>query len=265
MRCWVGVVDHPLFAVTGDDGTFELKGVPPGTYTVGCWTEAYGVKELPREARCEAGGRPELEFVPSVWVASRSLARSRGRGDASGLRPASGTAPARRSLRRHLTPRPPARPHSRDDRVVAARRLEVQPHRDDDHRDADVLEAPLDQERRLVVEDVGPDRVGLEDELPRDDEPARVVLAELRRRASRPRRGPRCRRRRRSSREGRGSPRSGRSSSRLSFVRSMSASTSSSPLNAPVSTTAMLTKTTPLKCPGNIRRHVSSAWRPSPP
>ena len=30
MNAYVGVLDHPYFAVTGADGTFELKGLPPG-------------------------------------------------------------------------------------------------------------------------------------------------------------------------------------------------------------------------------------------
>ena len=45
MRSYVGVVDHPFFAVTGDQGTFELKGLPPGEYTVEAWHEKYGTAE----------------------------------------------------------------------------------------------------------------------------------------------------------------------------------------------------------------------------
>ena len=32
MRSWVFVFDHPWFAVTGKDGTFELQNVAPGNY-----------------------------------------------------------------------------------------------------------------------------------------------------------------------------------------------------------------------------------------
>jgi plastocyanin len=39
MNAYVGVVDNPYFAVTGDDGTFSLKGLPPGTYTIEAWHE----------------------------------------------------------------------------------------------------------------------------------------------------------------------------------------------------------------------------------
>lgn len=45
MRSYIGVVSHPFFAVTGDDGTFTLKGLPPGTYTIQLWHEKYGTQE----------------------------------------------------------------------------------------------------------------------------------------------------------------------------------------------------------------------------
>ncbi len=46
MRAYIGVVGHPYFAVTGDDGSFTLKDVPPGDYTVEAWHEKYGTKEM---------------------------------------------------------------------------------------------------------------------------------------------------------------------------------------------------------------------------
>jgi len=45
MRAYVNVVAHPFFAVTGDDGTFTIKGLPPGTYTVELIHEKYGKQE----------------------------------------------------------------------------------------------------------------------------------------------------------------------------------------------------------------------------
>jgi plastocyanin len=44
MQAWIGVVDHPYFAVTGPDGTFRLVNVPPGTYTVTAWHEKFGTR-----------------------------------------------------------------------------------------------------------------------------------------------------------------------------------------------------------------------------
>ena len=34
MFAWVTVFDHPLFAVSGKDGTFKISNVPPGKYTI---------------------------------------------------------------------------------------------------------------------------------------------------------------------------------------------------------------------------------------
>jgi plastocyanin len=45
MQAWIGVVDHPYFAVTGDDGAFTLKDVPPGDYTVAAWHEKLGTRD----------------------------------------------------------------------------------------------------------------------------------------------------------------------------------------------------------------------------
>jgi hypothetical protein len=33
--------------VTGKDGSFTLKNVPPGNYTVTAWQERYGTIEMP--------------------------------------------------------------------------------------------------------------------------------------------------------------------------------------------------------------------------
>lgn len=42
MNAWVGVVNHPYFAVTGPTGEFSLPNLPPGTYAVEAWHEAGG-------------------------------------------------------------------------------------------------------------------------------------------------------------------------------------------------------------------------------
>jgi hypothetical protein len=45
MKAWLGVVANPFFAVTGSDGAFTLKGLPPGDYTVEAWTATFGTQE----------------------------------------------------------------------------------------------------------------------------------------------------------------------------------------------------------------------------
>lgn len=42
MDAWVGIVNHPYFAVTGADGRFTLPNLPAGTYSVEAWHEAAG-------------------------------------------------------------------------------------------------------------------------------------------------------------------------------------------------------------------------------
>jgi hypothetical protein len=39
MRAYLFVFDQPYFAVTSKDGTFSLKNLPPGTYTIEAWHE----------------------------------------------------------------------------------------------------------------------------------------------------------------------------------------------------------------------------------
>jgi plastocyanin len=61
MKAYVGVLKHPFFAVSAEDGTFTIKGVPPGTYTVAAWHE---------------GGATGTEKTMSVTVAANGSAKA---------------------------------------------------------------------------------------------------------------------------------------------------------------------------------------------
>jgi plastocyanin len=50
----IAVFDHPWFAVTGEDGTFSLDGLPPGDYTLEVWHETLGTQT--RQVTVGAGG-----------------------------------------------------------------------------------------------------------------------------------------------------------------------------------------------------------------
>lgn len=55
MRAYVSVMPHPYFAVSGADGTFEIKNLPPGEYTLAAVHEKLGeqtmkVKVGPKES-----------------------------------------------------------------------------------------------------------------------------------------------------------------------------------------------------------------------
>ena len=45
MKAYIGVTSNPFYAVTGADGKFTLKGLPPGEYTLKAWTATYGSQE----------------------------------------------------------------------------------------------------------------------------------------------------------------------------------------------------------------------------
>jgi plastocyanin len=61
MKAYVGVMKHPFFAVSGEDGSFTIKGVPPGTYTVVAWRE---------------GGATGTERTMQVTVAANGTAKA---------------------------------------------------------------------------------------------------------------------------------------------------------------------------------------------
>ncbi len=46
MNSYAGVLDHPYFAVSSMDGSFNIGNVPPGDYTVGVWHERLGEMEM---------------------------------------------------------------------------------------------------------------------------------------------------------------------------------------------------------------------------
>ena len=46
MRMYLNVADSPFFAVTGSDGRFNIKGLPPGTYTIAAVQELLGEQDM---------------------------------------------------------------------------------------------------------------------------------------------------------------------------------------------------------------------------
>jgi hypothetical protein len=47
MLGWIYVAENPYYAVTGKDGAFTIKDVPPGAYTLVGWQEFTGAVEVP--------------------------------------------------------------------------------------------------------------------------------------------------------------------------------------------------------------------------
>jgi len=44
MSAYCGVVAHPFFAVTSEDGSYAIKSLPAGTYTIEAWHEKFGTQ-----------------------------------------------------------------------------------------------------------------------------------------------------------------------------------------------------------------------------
>jgi hypothetical protein len=85
MKSYIGVTKHPFFAVSATDGSFTIKDVPPGTYTVVAWHEggANGTEQskqvtVPAKGSAKtdfsfggaatASGKPSLEMMPALDV-----------------------------------------------------------------------------------------------------------------------------------------------------------------------------------------------------
>jgi hypothetical protein len=60
MRAYIGVLEHPYFAVTGSDGAFEIRNVPPGDYVLEAWQEALGSQE--QKITVIPSGKIEADF-----------------------------------------------------------------------------------------------------------------------------------------------------------------------------------------------------------
>jgi uncharacterized protein (DUF2141 family) len=61
MQAYIGVMDHPFFNVTGDGGTFALKDLPAGTYTIEVWHERLGSQT--QEVAVKDGESAAIDFT----------------------------------------------------------------------------------------------------------------------------------------------------------------------------------------------------------
>jgi plastocyanin len=73
MKAYIGVMKHPLYSVSAENGTFEIKGVPAGKYTVVAWREG-GAKgtEKTMEVTVPANGSGKADFTFEGGAATTS-------------------------------------------------------------------------------------------------------------------------------------------------------------------------------------------------
>ena len=62
MASYVGVVDHPFFAVTDSDGRFSIEALPEGDYVVEVWHEKYGTKQADLSVGADGAAALDFEF-----------------------------------------------------------------------------------------------------------------------------------------------------------------------------------------------------------
>jgi plastocyanin len=62
MKAFVAVSTHPYFSTTGEDGSFSIKGLPAGTYTLEAWHESFGTKTAEVTVKDDETAETSFEF-----------------------------------------------------------------------------------------------------------------------------------------------------------------------------------------------------------
>jgi hypothetical protein len=70
MKAWIGVLNHPFYAVTKEDGSFEIAGVPPGKYTVVAWHEKYGEKTTDVTVADKGSATADFSFASTATAST---------------------------------------------------------------------------------------------------------------------------------------------------------------------------------------------------
>jgi plastocyanin len=71
MQGYIGVAEHPYHAASGNDGSFTIANVPPGTYTLEAWHERYGT--MTQEVTVEPNGTANVTFGYNEGMAANAI------------------------------------------------------------------------------------------------------------------------------------------------------------------------------------------------
>ena len=63
MRAYINVMSHPYFAVSGPDGTFEIKKLPPGEYTIAAVHEKFGEQTIKVKVGPKETAKAAFSFI----------------------------------------------------------------------------------------------------------------------------------------------------------------------------------------------------------
>ncbi|MDX1566420.1 MAG: carboxypeptidase regulatory-like domain-containing protein [Longimicrobiales bacterium] len=70
MNAYLGVMEHPYFAVSSQDGSFDLSTLPPGDYVLEAWHERYGTQTA--DVTVATGETAQVEFTFSEAMAENA-------------------------------------------------------------------------------------------------------------------------------------------------------------------------------------------------
>jgi len=73
MTAYIGVLPHPFYAVSAADGTFTIKGLPPGEYEIEAWHEKYGAKTMKIKVAEKADAQADFAFDATTASNAGSL------------------------------------------------------------------------------------------------------------------------------------------------------------------------------------------------
>lgn len=66
MNAYVGVLSHPYFATSGETGSFTIRRLPPGTYTLEAWHEQFGTQTMEVTVGANETKTVEFTFRPAA-------------------------------------------------------------------------------------------------------------------------------------------------------------------------------------------------------
>jgi len=66
MASYIGVLNHPFFAVSAENGTFSIANVPAGTYTIEAWHEKMGTKTAAVTVTDAGSATADFAFKPAA-------------------------------------------------------------------------------------------------------------------------------------------------------------------------------------------------------
>ncbi|MEN8375185.1 MAG: carboxypeptidase regulatory-like domain-containing protein [Gemmatimonadota bacterium] len=71
MEAYVAVMEHPFFAVSAEDGTYRIEGLPAGDYTIAIWHETLGEREMVVNVAAQAEATADFSVDESLAGTAR--------------------------------------------------------------------------------------------------------------------------------------------------------------------------------------------------